>query len=289
MAVLGACSAAAWFDLPAPCSPMPRCYEADRRDASGKRSAGQARAVELDSTPLPENIYTSGAYLDKNPTWGVGASPWKADHVLQVLRRNHVTPATVCEIGCGAGEVLRQLQLRMPETCEFFGYEISPQAHELCNQRANDRLHFRLADFVQEEGLFFDLILLLDVIEHLEDYFSFLRKVRTACRHAVLRIPLEVSVNTILRNPIIETRERLGHLHYFTRWMATQVLEDVGFAVLDWHYAHVDLHRPAKSVREAFTKSLKRIAFAVHQDLAVRVVGGWSLIVLASSERLRSK
>ncbi len=116
-----------------------------------------------------EELYTSGRYLEKWPTWHVEISPWQARQITRMMERNHVTPKTICEVGCGAGEILKQLQAHMNDGSIFWGYEISPQAFELCQSRANERLHFKLADFTQEKDAFFDLVLIIDVIEHVED------------------------------------------------------------------------------------------------------------------------
>src|SRR5256885_15001073 len=125
----------------------------------------------MEKTPFSD-LYTTGEYLKKNPTWHVEESPWKARQILQMLKRHDFAPQTICEVGCGAGEILRQLQGSLDPGCSFWGYEISPQAYELAMSRANEKLKFKLADIQHEEGIFFDLLLVMDVIEHLEDYFS---------------------------------------------------------------------------------------------------------------------
>jgi 2-polyprenyl-3-methyl-5-hydroxy-6-metoxy-1,4-benzoquinol methylase len=56
------------------------------------------------------SIYSDGAYLEKNPLWHVDESPFKAKYILQMLRRNNLQPKSICEVGCGAGEVLNLLQ-----------------------------------------------------------------------------------------------------------------------------------------------------------------------------------
>ena len=56
-----------------------------------------------------KNIYENGRYFDKNPAWHTEDSPWKARQILSCLNRNHIRPKSVCEVGCGAGEVLSQL------------------------------------------------------------------------------------------------------------------------------------------------------------------------------------
>ncbi|MEO7001113.1 MAG: methyltransferase domain-containing protein, partial [Ktedonobacterales bacterium] len=91
---------------------------------------------------MGKELYTDGRYLEINPSWHSEESAWKAAQVRLMLQQHALTPATICEVGCGVGEVLNQLQMAMDPTCEFWGYDISPQAIALCQPRANDRLHF---------------------------------------------------------------------------------------------------------------------------------------------------
>src|SRR5690348_4045539 len=103
-----------------------------------------------------EEMYTDGSYLEKNPSWHIGESPWKAKQILRMITQNSIVPRTICDVGCGAGEVLKQLQDHMSDECQFWGYDISPQAFELCHSKANERLHCKLADIRQEQDVFFD-------------------------------------------------------------------------------------------------------------------------------------
>src|SRR2546421_3919213 len=106
-----------------------------------------------------ESIYTDGTYLRNNPDWHVDDSPWKAKHIATMLERHGIVPQTVCEIGCGAGEVLRELSSHLPASTRFFGYEISPEAYAICKRKANDKLSFRLANLLDEEGTRFDVVM----------------------------------------------------------------------------------------------------------------------------------
>jgi len=222
--------------------------------------------------------YTQGDYLTKNPSWHVEDSPWKAEQIVRMMRRNRLTPKTICEVGCGAGEILRQLQQRLDKECLFWGYEISPQAFALCKQRANERLRFEPRDILQDKDAFFDLLLLIDLIEHLEDYFGFLRGVKPKSAYKILHIPLDLSVQMVLRgSPIMRTRESVGHLHYFSKEIALAILIDVGYEVLDWFYVEL----PLKSINRYIACAPRRLFFAIHEDWAVRIMGGYSLMVLA--------
>jgi SAM-dependent methyltransferase len=231
---------------------------------------------------VAEELYTGGGYLEKNPLWHVEESPWKAKLVMQMMARHNLAPQTICEVGCGAGEVLKQLQDNLPQDCSFFGYDISPQAIDLCRSRANERLHFVLGDIKREKDVRFDLMLVLDVIEHLEDYFSFLREIRPRSPYKILQIPLDLSVQTVLRStPLIRDRKQFGHIHYFNKETALQTLTDVGYEVLDYFYAAVSLDLPSKQIRNIIMRLPRRICFAIHKDIAVRILGGYRIMVLA--------
>ena len=232
---------------------------------------------------MSTDLYISGEYLDRNPTWHVEDSAWKARQILRMLQRHNLHPQTICEVGCGAGEVLRQLQEGMDPSCEFQGYEISPQAFRLCQQRANERLHFQLQDFVQEPEPHFDLLLLLDVIEHLEDYLTFLKKVRQRSQYKMLHIPLDLCVQTVLRPAkLAALRNTMGHLHYFTRETALRSLQDSGYQILDHFLTAGALEVTKKPLKTRVTNVPRRVVSMVYKNLAARLFGGFSLLVLAT-------
>jgi 2-polyprenyl-3-methyl-5-hydroxy-6-metoxy-1,4-benzoquinol methylase len=227
-------------------------------------------------------LYTSGQYAEKNPGWHVEESPWKAQQILRMLARHHLSPQTVGEVGCGAGEVLRQLQAHLDPTCELWGYDISPYALELCASRANARLHYKLADLCREPDVSFDLLLVLDVLEHLEDYFSFLKALRPKAHYQVFHIPLDLSVQTVLRkNALLKRRDLYAHLHYFTKETALRTLEDTGYQVLDAFYTPRSNELGTERVQKLLNPA-RRLLFALNADWAVRLLGGYSLLVLAS-------
>lgn len=250
---------------------------------------------------LGRDLYTSGEYLQKNPTWHADEAPWKAGQILRMLGRNHLVPRTICEVGCGTGETLRLLQEALPEDCSFWGYEISPQAFELCRQRANERLHFRLADIQQETEVRFDLILIMDVLEHMEDYFRLLRNLQPKSQYKLIQLPLDISVRSVLRGEIIRYREQYGHIHYFTKEIALHMLKDAGYDVLDYCYSGQPADpafplpwnelttNPLKVVRKALGRIKRklrsmptRLAVMVNEDVAVRVLGTSRLLILAA-------
>jgi hypothetical protein len=238
-------------------------------------------ALEPRSSHRLVDVYTDGSYLEKNPTWHVEESPFKVKYILQLLRRISLPIRSVCEAGCGVGEVLRLLQSEMPPDVEFQGYDISPQAHQLSKSRENDHLHFRLADITVERGIFFDLMLVLDVLEHLEDYFSFLRATRPQARHKIFHFPLDLSAQAVIRKDgLLKRRRDHAHLHYFTKETALETLSDTGYVVRDYLYTARSNELGPHLIQKLFFLP-RATLFAMHQDFAARCLGGYSLMVLA--------
>lgn len=226
--------------------------------------------------------YRTGLYLEANPAWHVEDSAWKAQQVACMMERHQLAPRRVCEVGCGAGEVLRQLHDRLDPATSFVGYEISPQAYELACEREAERLRFVLGDLASNPREIFDLILVLDVLEHVENPFGFLRGLKPHAAATILHIPLDMTAQAIARNLIVEScREPFGHLHYFQKETALATLADAGYEATDWVYTPASFAHPPANLRARLTQGFRRQLFNLSPDVTQRLLGGWSLLVLA--------
>lgn len=224
-------------------------------------------------------IYENGDYLANNPTWHAEDSPWKADQILNMLRRNNLHPNSVAEVGCGAGEVLFQLAEDMPET-QFTGFELSPDAFQICQQRESDRIHFVQAD-LNAHASAYEISLCIDVLEHVDDYLGFLRAFRRTAIHKVFHIPLDVYVLSVLRKTMMATRKYVGHLHYFTKHTALATLQDTGYEVLDYCYTNSFDGAPSNSIEARLLRLPRRWLSRVAPETTQTWIGGCSLLVLA--------
>ena len=229
-----------------------------------------------------KNIYGNGKYLVSNPDWHTADSPWKAKQIIKILSKNHLNPSTVCDVGCGAGEIIYQLYERLPSNTVFHGYEISPQAFKMCQTRKKDRIFFFLKDLLKEYNVFFDLVLAIDVFEHIEDYFSFLRKLKNIGKYKIFHIPLDISVQSVVRKrAIMNWRETYGHIHYFTKDIALAALKDTGYEIIDYCYAPGSIELPNRNFKSSLLEIPRRLLFSLNKDFTVRLLGGFSLMVLA--------
>jgi cyclopropane fatty-acyl-phospholipid synthase-like methyltransferase len=226
-------------------------------------------------------MYDDGTYLAKQPTWHAEDSPWKASQIVRMLERNDLKPRTVCEVGCGAGEILNRLSECLEPGTQFSGYEISPQAFELCKTRSRENLTFHLGDLLEEDTPHFDLVMAIDVFEHVPDYLGFLRALKAKGEYKLFHIPLDITVLRVLRRrPIVIARRSLGHLHYFTKETALASLRDTGYTIRD-HFYTGPVDALSRRWQSRLLGPLRRALFWVNPDVTVRVLGGYSLMVLA--------
>ena len=240
------------------------------------------RSVTKEETMSLNSIYKDGTYLANNPSWHEEDSPWKAKQITRMLRKHCIVPSRVAEIGCGAGEILNCLENEYGEEVAFSGFDISQQAYEICRTKQKENLQFFLKDLVKEEELTFDLVMAIDVFEHVEDYFGFLRKLKNRGTYKIFHIPLDLSVQSVLRSsPILKERSSVGHIHYFTKETALETLKDTGYEVVDYFYTNSSLELQNRGWKANLMKLPRAFFYSIHKDLSVRIFGGFSLLVLA--------
>lgn len=227
--------------------------------------------------------YQDGGYLASNPSWHEEDADWKAGKIIELLRRvGEASPRTVAEVGCGTGGILRCLQDALPQTTMLSGYDIAPAAIERARRHANERLAFFCEDITQANQRF-DLLLCIDVFEHVEDPFAFLRAIRRLAPKVMFNIPLEMHIAGILINHPLWTRRQFGHLHYYTAALAMETLRDCGYSVIARDYPSRLLDRP-RSASEWIFWLPRKIGAMIDREFSARIFGGTSLLVLAAHQ-----
>lgn len=230
---------------------------------------------------MPDSRYETGEYLEKNPDWHAADAPFKAKWITDILRRNQVRPDHIVEVGSGSGEVLVNLLKNFP-AARADGYDISPQAHEIASPKMTDRLKFHRTDYLTAGAPPPDVLLAIDVFEHVEDYMTFVRTMKPLAPLKVFHIPLDLSVQGLVRGKsIMEARRRIGHLHYFFVETAIATLTDCGYEIVDWNYTHGAESLPNRALRTRLLNVARRLARRIDEDLAIRILGGASIVVLA--------
>ncbi len=227
-----------------------------------------------------EKRYLNGSYLEQNPDWDRDDAGWKVQQVERIIKENLLSPKSICDLGCGAGDVLRHLRLYHPEA-SLVGYDLSPQVLPFWKEDSIN-IDFVLGDFHQLNKKKFDILLMLDVFEHVRDPFTFLERSHEHAQHFIFHIPLDINAVGVLRNtPLLNARRKVGHLQSYTKDLALETLTDCGYKIIEWRYTGASLNMTSRSIRTMIARLPRIMAGMINKDWAVRLLGGETMIVLA--------
>jgi SAM-dependent methyltransferase len=225
--------------------------------------------------------YLGADYLRDNPSWDSEDSPWKASKVHELLESHALAPASIIDVGCGAGIVLSELQKYWP-SARLTGYDIAPDAERFWAAPRASGIELVVGDFLAASTPRYELLLALDVLEHLENPFAFLSSIKGRARYHVFHFPLDLSAISVLReSPLLHVRRKVGHIHYFTRGLATALLQDCGYRIIDARYTYAAFTAPQRSLKTWLASVPRRLARMANLDWGVRLFGGETLMVLA--------
>jgi len=234
------------------------------------------------------NIYETGEYLQSTgQTWHSEDSLWKAEQILRIIQNNDLHPNSIVELGCGAGQILAELSMQeYLKDSQFVGYDISPQAIELCKKEEIAKCKYFCQDFLSsenEKAENTDILLVIDVFEHVPDYMGFVEKCRHKASYKIYHIPLDIHVSSVLRNSFVRNRYSIGHLHYFTADSAFATLKDTGHEIVDFFYTagSFGLFQKHLSIKTAIANGPRWLFSKFSVPFTARVFGGYSLMVLA--------
>ncbi|MGC4094731.1 MAG: class I SAM-dependent methyltransferase [Polyangiaceae bacterium] len=227
-------------------------------------------------------IYADGTYLANNANWHEEDSPYKAKLVAQALTRAGVQFKSCADIGCGAGKVTLLLAEQYPHAA-FTGFDLSPDLEKFWGEKSAPNLSLRREDPLQSERRY-DLVVCLDVFEHVEDYFGFLRKLRTKGEHFLFNIPLDMSLLKLVTGGLRFARESVGHLHYFNEYTALETLKDTGYTIETSFLSAAFRKIPPRNARQAVALAPRLLLSLLGDHVGALGVGGYSLVVVAKPD-----
>lgn len=174
-----------------------------------------------------DSIYSDGTYTRLNPTLHAEDSAYKMSYIEKLLDKVewNRSGVRILDVGGGAG-VLGRL------VCDWFvahGYTVSASALDVAEEmidvqkKNNPYISKAYVGNLEELGEEkFDLALMIDVIEHIENCEQFADRLNNYSSYIVYNIPTEINLADTLRNIAMRKRyyplqtESLGHVHFFS-------------------------------------------------------------------------
>ena len=176
---------------------------------------------------VKDSVYNDGTYIKFNPTLHAEDSKYKMAYIAKLLERVDWDGSVIniLDIGGGAGELGKYV-------CEWFvsnGCAVNASVLDVAEEMINiqkehnpyiKKTYLGSLDELGEER--FDLVLMIDVIEHIESCEQFAADLNNHASYIVYNIPIEINLVDILRNIAMNKRyyqaqtESLGQGHFFS-------------------------------------------------------------------------
>lgn len=169
----------------------------------------------------------------------------------------------------------------LPGATSFKGFDIAEAAIQRAQQHANDKLTYAYQNLLETDERF-DLLLIIDVIEHIPDYLDFTRKCKDHATYKMFHIPLDIHASSVMRGGVNSALKSVGHIQYFTAETALSSLEFAGHEIVDYAYTPggIALAKLHPSLKRTLANIPRRVVGAFSTALSARLFGGYSLLVL---------
>lgn len=197
---------------------------------------------------MDKRAYTEFSQVEDRHWWFLG----RRDIVLAAIRRSvdHLERKRVLDVGCGTGLMLRSMEALSP-TVEGLDMEPSAIAYAKASG-VRGTIHLGALPDVDLPGPY-DLILMLDVLEHIEDDRIALQRI-----HALLA-PGGTLVLTVPAHPFLWSEHDVYN-HHKRRYRSTdllRLLRETGFSVRYWSFMNAFFFLPValfRLVKNVFRK-----------------------------------
>jgi ubiquinone/menaquinone biosynthesis C-methylase UbiE len=260
-------------------------------------------ATDPNGDPI-RDLYTTDRYIAQNPTLHGEDTAWKLGLVLPLVdafaKRVGKRTVTVLDVGGGAGLLLKaiagHLARRHGLKCRQLALDLSPGMLDLQARNNPDLERTILGDATQiplADGEV-DLVLMLDVIEHVPEPAKSHAELRRVAGHVLYKIPLEDNVLVAVLDRIrggsirAELVRTLGHVNSYTiRRFTAEVARHVGKVVkrevgdVFSYYLSSPDYRPTLSRRQLLVNRVGAVLYRVAPSAAARLLGGSAAFLVA--------
>lgn len=150
-----------------------------------------------------------------------GANNLKYTLALKLLRKDRCR--TILDYGAGNGNFLDLLIMSQYEKNKLTAYDISKTAMEICREKGYKTINDPFLD-----GITYDLVVMIDVLEHLDDPVELLLKIKSISNQVILVVPNFSSIKQRLQAllglvPFQNRPQRGGHVY----WMNLGVIKEI--------------------------------------------------------------
>jgi len=224
-------------------------------------------------------------YYKVHNTFHSEDAPRKFSELKQLISKEE-SFRKVVDLGCGGGYVTRLVKKEYNPK-ENIAVDVSSEAIEHAKSKDKGNTKYKVADAFEFESKETDLVIITDLVEHVENPKKLLEHISTYSKELVVRIPLELTFSNSLfktlgiKDEYSKFREKYGHLYHYTVTSFLKQLESS-----NWETESYKVFKVPK--RSCFPLELMRLLFYplyfINPVWAANITGGF-LVVRARSRK----
>ncbi len=170
----------------------------------------------------------------------------KSQSVLHILPSDF-RPNSVIDIACGSGKILIEVSKKLGIR-KITGIDISHKIIEIAKQNDVDRIgNWIPLDIFDYKESGYDLVLAIDIVEHVERDREILNKIAAMGSLAVIKVPIEDNpVNRFIMcitgkkiNPWKETETHYGHVRHYSLISFVELIQESDLQIVKTEYIHL--------------------------------------------------
>lgn len=228
------------------------------------------KRIEFISEPAPVNMADDWFEIATSDHFWIRR---RFDIARRMLRSCNLTGSRVAEVGCGHGLVQQQFEERFGVAVD--GFELNLVSLEQNVSTRGRLLHYNVSEQRAEFAGLYDLVILFDVLEHIERQEEFLNAIKFLAReggHVLINVPA-------LQDLYSQYDRRAGHLRRYALPELESLVRAQGFYIQGSTYwgspllpflwmrkQHLRFVRPENVIRRGFdpgSKLINRFMYAL--------------------------
>lgn len=162
-----------------------------------------------------------------------------ADVFKYLLTKMNLDEGKILDIGCGGGAYIGKLEKLKPNL-DYFGIDISRKAIKIAQEKYK-KVNFKVAgaDKLPYSNKYFNIVILRQVLEHLEKPILALKEIRRVLNdsgYCYIVVPLEAG-GLIINPPTTLTEKFQGHLYHYSKNDLIKMVKKAGFTIDKYYYS----------------------------------------------------
>jgi len=231
------------------------------------------------TTPGFESLYADDSFIERSSMWDDAEAHWKSEQIQSFTIKNRIQANRIIDYGCGTGSVLNSLSAMFPDS-SLLGFD--PCSRLAQYWKSYDKIQFTTGFDIKSIKCD-DLVLLIDVIEHVRDPYELLEMISSRAGYIVLHLPLEHNLLTLLRpKTLLHAYHQVGHLHFFSPVSFEVMCKHLDINILSkqFTYPYLTLSRFRNTRQRLIDLARHCLARTFSPSLSQSLLGGNTVLYL---------